>query len=184
MTRSLAHILLLILSSILLLGQRASAAPAPAPLLDAEQRFSLQLPSGFEATSPPQRSQALHYFLAKPGIVASVTRFASANRAAYQKKHRAEFIDQIEAGLARNVPGYAPRKTKKFSRIDRTPILDLEFLRGASSPAPERIYMRFIFHYRFTVVATASIPAGASKTSRRQAQRFSHALLPLKRPRS
>ncbi len=175
MTRPLVLILILALT-LPALAQSALAQPS-APL-DTERRFSLQPPSGFVASSPPPKSQALHYFLAEPGIVASVTRFDSANRAAYQRRRSTEFIRQIEAGLAKNVPGYTSHRRLRFRRIERTPVLDLEFIRDAS---PERVYMRFLFYHRFTVVATASIPAKAARTARRRAQAFSHALLPRSR---
>ena len=150
-------------------------------LVDNEKHFSVQMPSGFAPAKAPPGSQARYYFAGPGGAIASVSYFESANRAAYQKRKSAEFLDALERGLAASTHGYRLRR-RKFHRVERTPTLDLEWDRIAPTGEAQRVYTRFLFRYRNTTVATITFPQKAHRSRQRQGRLWIESLRPLQAP--
>jgi hypothetical protein len=144
-------------------------------------RFQLAVAPTLQPSKPAGESQAVLAFAGPGGLRASITSFESANRAAFRKDRNASFFAAIERGLATHQPRYK-RLSRNSSRIERVPTLDLSFSRKGASGALEVVSMRFLFRYRFTVVATAIAPAASGKRVQRLARSFSQGLLPLASP--
>ena len=161
-------------------GQRTRNVD-PDAIRDVENRFTLQVPASLQRAPVPTGSQALHFFTGPGTLRASVTRFDAANRAAYQRDKSAGFVAQVQRGLARDARGFTLRSSK-FQRLAGVPVLDLEFLRTSPQGRPERGWMRFVFRFRFTVVATATVPAKTRGSGRRAAKSFTRLLLPWSNP--
>lgn len=148
---------------------------------NADSRFAIDIPSSFSASPPPTGSRALHYFTSDGALVASITRFDAANRGAYRKEESSAFALAVVRGLQKNHAGFELHR-QKLQRIDRVPVLDLEFSRTNHGGTVERVWMRMLLRYRFTVVATVSIPKAAPKRLRRHAKGFTEALVPWTAP--
>ncbi len=152
-----------------------------APIHDTENRFRFTLPAGLNSATPPPSSQALHYHRGDRGLVASVTRFDAANRAAFRKDEHEAFFDAVERGLRQNTVSFQLR-SRKSQRLDRVPTLDIEFTRENAQGRRERVWMRMLFRYRFTVVATATVPAPTPRRLQRLARSIVRGLVPLAQP--
>ena len=144
-------------------------------------RFQLAVAPTLQPSKPAGESQAVLSFAGPDGLRASITSFESANRAAFRKDRNASFFAAIERGLATHQPRYK-RLSRNSTRIERVPVLDLSFSRNGASGAKEVVFMRFLFRYRFTVVATAIVPTASSKRVQRLARNFPQSLLPLGSP--
>ncbi|MCP4446473.1 MAG: hypothetical protein GY811_14175 [Myxococcales bacterium] len=158
----------------------ATSAPGPASVVDSENQFEFAIPDGFSVRRPVAPSKALYSFTGQHGLRASVARFDSANRSAFRKHESEAFLGTIERGLREITPRYKLRH-RKSARVDRVPTLDLEFTRRGADGKKERVWMRMLFRYRFTVAATATLPESAPRKMQRKARRFAQGLLPLAR---
>ncbi len=171
---------LLPLSLLLLVLGAPQANAAPQVHTDKERQFTLTYSESLKPSKAPIGSKALLH-VKRDGLRASVTAFESANRAAFQRDKNDAFFDTIERGLAK-VENQYRRRSRKSQRLQRAPILDLVFSRVSSTGAREMVWMRFLFRYRFTVVATAITPMRASGRLKRLARNFSQSLVPLSAP--
>lgn len=174
---------LLLCSPLVLAQLTTAAAKAPAKSTihrDSERRFQLTLPSRLTPSETPPKSEATLSLKGPAGLVASLTSFEAANRGAYRKNEREAFVDAIELGLQGSQTGYR-RKSRLIERVNRVPVLDLSFERRTSA-GRERVWMRFLFRYRFTVVATAVLPASARQGEMRQARAFTQGLVAISSP--
>ena len=169
----------LAIAALLLPAASATAKPEPSHS-DTELRFTLSYPSSLRTAKAPPGSEAIVY-LQSGALRASVSTFKSANRAAFRKDQSKTFFDSIESGIAASTRRYK-RASRKHQRIDRVPTLDLTFSRTSASGARETVWMRFLFRYRFTVVATAIVPVSAKRSLAREAKSFTENLVPLEKP--
>ncbi len=145
----------------------------PRTRIDEERRYKLALDESWQEHPP---SDTTLVFRGRSGLAASVTSFDSANRAAFRPKERDAFANAIEQGLRESQPGFRSVKSE-LARVDRVPRLDLVFSRRGVA-GRETVHMRFLFRYRFSVVATVIVPAGSGRKVTRQARRFVEALSP------
>tara|TARA_R110002073_G_scaffold24260_8_gene82066 strand:+ start:36877 stop:37410 length:534 start_codon:yes stop_codon:yes gene_type:complete len=169
----------LALAALLLPATSATAEAEPSHT-DRERRFTLSYQDSLRPAKPPEGSEAIVYLQNGP-LRASVSTFESANRSAYRRDQSKAFFDSIETGIAASTTSYK-RQIRKHQRIDRAPTLDLSFRRTSASGAREIVWMRFLFRYRFTVVATAIVPASAKRSLMREAKNFAESLVPLEKP--
>jgi hypothetical protein len=180
MARTMAHTVGVVAITVLLLtASFANAKPEPTTHTDTARRFTLSYSAAFRPSKAPVGSEAILY-LQNGALRASVSTFKSANRAAFRKDRNDSFFDSIERGIASGAKRYK-RKLRKSQRIDRVPTLDLSFSRISATGAVETVWMRFLFRYRFTVVATAILPASSKRRLQREARNFTQSLDPLAR---
>lgn len=173
--------LAVVLALAILGSSEGHAKPEGALRSNKALRFQLAVAPTLTPSKPAGDSQAVLSFAGPDGLRASVTSFESANRSAFRKDRNASFFATIERGLATLQPRYK-RLSRNSTRIERVPVLDLSFSRKGASGAREVVSMRFLFRYRFTVVATAIVPAASSKRIQRLARNFAQGLLPLASP--
>jgi hypothetical protein len=143
-------------------GARAQreAAGGPGAVTDAENRYRLEVPAGWQRAQAPAGSLAA--WRARDGALMVVTRLDFPNRDAWRRKK--PFFDQVERGVREESRSYR-RIRQRRHRLGRVPAMDLEFSRASDShPA---VVMRFVFFRHYTLV----LSLGAAGEDRRRALR-------------
>ena len=143
---------------------------------DEEHRYSLSLPAGFTSTTETTEPAHLGSYLGPGGLVMSVSRIAYSNLPAWWKNDKDAFFQQVLDGARRSVQGYQ-HKSQRAQRIDGVPALDLHFAREIEA-GKELVWIRFLFHRRFAIVATGSTPSRARRSHQKRARDFTRSLRP------
>lgn len=152
-------------AALLALTTTAAADGAP-PLRDPGNRFTIELPAGARPAPLPE-GVVLARRLAG-GLTVTVSRIEHPNRDARRGVDR--YFEQVERGVAEATPHYR-RLGKTLHRIGQVPVLDLHVRRGPRE-ARERVSMRFLFFWRYSLVLTVAGPERAVAKARRPVRRL------------
>jgi hypothetical protein len=139
-----------------------------------EDRYTLNLPVGF--SSKNDATGSLGSYAGPGGLTMSLSRIDYPNLPAYWRNDKENFFRQVFDGTRRSVAGFKHR-SKKAQRIDRVPVFDMHFERNGES-GKEQVWMRFLFHRHFGIVATASTPLKAKRKLQKRAKAFTRSLQP------
>lgn len=164
-----------VLLALMALGGRASAEGLQVHN-DEQHHFSLSLPAGFTRHAASADTGNLGSYLAPRGLAMSLSRIAFPNLPAWWKNDRGAFFAQVLEGARRSVKGFQQR-SQKAQRLDGVPALDLHFAREGKA-GKELVWIRFLFHRRFAIVAIGSTPLRARRAEKKKAREFTHSLRP------
>jgi hypothetical protein len=106
----------------------------------------------------------------------SLSRIGFPSLAAWRKNERKAFIESVVEGARDSAKDFR-KKAQKSQRVGGVPALDPHFTRTGDQ-GPELVWMRFLFYRRYSIVASSSTPAAASREQRRKAIDFTRSLKP------
>lgn len=142
---------------------------------DNKHRYSVSAPEAFRFT----KADSLLGSYAGPGkLRMSLSRIDFPSLAAWRKREQKEFFESVVDG-ARDATADFRKKGQQSQRLGGVPTLDLHFSRKGGQ---ELVWMRFAFYRKYSIVASASTPAAASRAHRRMAKDFARSLQPLRDP--
>jgi len=135
--------------------------------------FHWTVAPGFALVPSPSLLSLGHYKHKTSSIEGSLIRFPSANRAAFQRKRSDAFIARIRSGLSAQSKVIHTKQQRKNGTL----VLDIVLLR-THQKRQEKVWMRFLFRWKFTVVAIASLAQHAPKAAQRSGRKFTENLRP------
>jgi len=144
--------------------QAALGAPASAQTKDAGNYYQITIPAGWhktEGAAGPEKLLA-SYRNQRRGQVLALTRIAYPN----PRRQKSAFHNSVEAGLRAAARNYR-RLRRRNTRIERVPVMDVVFQRGARNHR-EVVFTRFIFFRTFTLVLSVSGPAARYKRDKKR----------------
>ena len=151
---------------VLLLAPPAGADTQPHA--NATHHFTVNPPASFVFHQGPEHLGSY----SEPGLVLSLSRIDYPNLPARWRNDKDRFFKQVADGVRKASKGRLKRQSLRT--IKRVPVLDTQFVRKGGK---ERVWMRFLFHRRFAIVASAATPIRGKKKS--AAQAFVKSLEPL-----
>lgn len=159
--------------ALALLAVLAAPPAAAEPLVDRDNHYQLELAGGWAVQRSGEAPQLLTLSHRSGEARAVLTRTNYPNRAAWRRKRRGQYFDDVVAGLEKSTPGFALVR-RRAGKLGRIPYLDVIYRRRHEQRP--RVYTRFLFYRTFTLI----LGAASTRAGRRQAARLIRSLAPPK----